>query len=128
MKRCAEMSRKIRFFRDQMSKAAIFSVDRPSGEELHDLDDLEVGPTARSSTTSRFASSPTGTGSSAGCVSTSTDLNLPFSTIWRWGRLARPLFVTPVQATAYLCLCLGWAGCEDLIPYYHYYKYYFYNW
>lgn len=42
VKRCGEMARKLRFFREQMLKARISPAPRGSAEDGLDLDDLEV--------------------------------------------------------------------------------------
>lgn len=42
VKRCAEMSRKLRFFKDQISKAGVLASTRPILQEHIELEDLEV--------------------------------------------------------------------------------------
>ncbi|KAH6820350.1 vacuolar proton ATPase A3 [Perilla frutescens var. hirtella] len=42
IKRCGEMARKLRFFRDQMSKAGLVPALRSPAEAISNLDDLEV--------------------------------------------------------------------------------------
>ncbi|KAG9135048.1 hypothetical protein Leryth_011546 [Lithospermum erythrorhizon] len=42
MKRCGEMARKLRFFKEQMSKAGLFPAARPTTAADMSLDDLEV--------------------------------------------------------------------------------------
>lgn len=42
IKRCGEMARKLRFFRDQMTKAGLVPADRSTAEAIASLDDLEV--------------------------------------------------------------------------------------
>ncbi|KZV26198.1 V-type proton ATPase subunit a3 [Dorcoceras hygrometricum] len=43
IKRCGEMARKLRFFRDQMSKAGLSPQARSLTQPVHSLDDLEAG-------------------------------------------------------------------------------------
>ncbi|KAL3614031.1 V-type proton ATPase subunit a3 [Castilleja foliolosa] len=42
IKRCGEMARKLRFFRDQMSKAGVSPAERSAGQAIASLDDIEV--------------------------------------------------------------------------------------
>ncbi|KGN47288.1 V-type proton ATPase subunit a1 [Cucumis sativus] len=42
VKRCAEMSRKLRFFKDQISKAGVLASTRPILQEHIELEDLEI--------------------------------------------------------------------------------------
>lgn len=42
VKRCAEMSRKLRFFKDQISKAGLLSSMRPVMQPDVELEELEV--------------------------------------------------------------------------------------
>ncbi|XP_022146201.1 V-type proton ATPase subunit a1 [Momordica charantia] len=42
VKRCAEMSRKLRFFKDQISKAGVLTSTRPILQEHIELEDLEI--------------------------------------------------------------------------------------
>ncbi|XP_042374198.1 V-type proton ATPase subunit a1-like isoform X4 [Zingiber officinale] len=43
VKRCSEMSRKLRFFADQISKAGVTTYPNPDSEEVIDLEQLEAG-------------------------------------------------------------------------------------
>ncbi|GFP85914.1 v-type proton ATPase subunit a3 [Phtheirospermum japonicum] len=43
IKRCGEMARKLRFFRDQMSKAGLSPAERSAAQAIASIDDLEAG-------------------------------------------------------------------------------------